>query len=253
MIARNPLAAKSIQKPSAVKTEATPWTAAEIDAVASELPGRLAVAPYIGSGFGTRQGEAFGLAKTDLDFLRKNVHIEVQVKVVGGQLVFAPVKNKKPRDVPMADPVIPHLSEHIRRFPPVAVTLPWHEPANPKRHGRPVTRELILTRPDGRPMQCEAFNRPWRAAVARAGLPERGRLNGFHATRHTFASACLSDGLNPAKVAALIGDTLEVTLATYSHFLPDDDDRARDILGRFFRFAEGTSEESCAPDVPGGS
>jgi integrase len=234
-IARNPLSAKSIQRPAAVKTEAIPWTAAEIDAVAAELPACLEVAPYIGSAFGTRQGEALALAKADLDFLRKTVRIWVQVKIVGGQMVFAPVKNKKPRDVPMAEPVIPRLSEYLRRFPPVAVTLPWHEPGNPRRHGKPVTRELILTRPDGRQWHPEAFNRPWRSAWKRAGVPDRGpRLNGYHVTRHTFASACLSEGLSPAKVAALIGDTLEVTMATYLHFLPDDDDRARDILGQFF-------------------
>jgi hypothetical protein len=68
-------------------------------------------------------------------------------------------------------------------------------------------------------------------------------------TRHTFASACLSDGLNPAKVAALLGDTLEVTLDTYAHFLPDDDDRAREILGSFFRPADRPS----AQNVPAGA
>jgi hypothetical protein len=47
MITRNPLVAKSVQKPDPVKTEAIPWTPDEIDAVAGELPGRLAVAPYI--------------------------------------------------------------------------------------------------------------------------------------------------------------------------------------------------------------
>jgi integrase len=185
MITRNPLTAKSVQKPDPVKTEAIPWTADEINAAAGELPRRLAMAPYIGASFGTRQGELFGLAKADLDFLRKIGHIAVQVKAVGGQLVFAPVKNKKARHVPMADPVIPRLSEYLRRFPPVPVTLPWHEPGNKNRHGKPVTRELILTRPDGRPMQAEAFNRPWRAACKKAGIPDRGpRLNGFHAMRH---------------------------------------------------------------------
>lgn len=250
LIIRNPLSAKSIQKPAAVKTEAVPWTAGQIDAVAGELPDRLEVAPYIGSAFGTRQGEAFGLAKADPDFLRKNVRIAVQVKIVGGQQVYAPVKNKKPRDVPMAEPVLPRLSEYMRRFPPIPVTLPWHEPGNPKLHGQPVTRELILTRPDGRQWHAEAFNRQWRAAWKRADVPDRGpRLNGFHVTRHTFASACLSDGLNPAKVAALLGDTLEVTLDTYAHFLPDDDDRAREILGSFFRPADRPS----AQNVPGGT
>jgi len=148
IIAKNPLLAKSVQKPEPVKTEAIPWTATQVDAVARELPDWLGVAPYIGSGLGTRQGEAFGLAKPDLDFLRKNVHIAVQIKIVGGQQVSAPVKNKKPRDVPMAEPVIPRLAEHIRRFPPVAVTLPWHEPANRELHGKPATR--AYPRPAGR-------------------------------------------------------------------------------------------------------
>ena len=39
--------------------------------------------------------------------------------------------------------------------------------------------------------------------------------------------------LGGPKVAALLGDTLEVTLDTYAHFLPDDDDCAREILGSF--------------------
>jgi integrase len=251
IIAKNPLSAKSIHKPEPSKTEAIPWTATQVAAVARELPDWLEVAPYIGSGLGARQGEAFGLAKPDLDFLRKNVRIAVQIKIVAGQQVFAPVKNKKPRDVPMAEPVIPRLAEHIRRFPPVAVTLPWHEPGNRELHGKLVTRELILTRPDGRQMHPEAFNRPWRTAWKKAGLPDRGRRNGFHATRHTFASACLSDGLNPAKVAALIGDTLQVTLETYSHFLPDDDNRAREILGRFFSPVPAPDPSACASDVPG--
>ena len=42
IITRNPLSARSVQKPEAVKTEAVPWTAAEVEAVADELPGRLA-------------------------------------------------------------------------------------------------------------------------------------------------------------------------------------------------------------------
>jgi integrase len=147
-------------------------------------------------------------------------------------------------------PVIPRLSEYIRRFPPIPVTLPWHEPSSPKLHGQPVTRELILTRPGGRVMYAE----PFQPAVAEGVESGRGsgagaRLNGFHVTRHTFASACLSDGPNPAKVAALLGDTPEVTLSTYAHFLPDDDDRAREILGSFFRPADRPSARNAPREV----
>jgi integrase len=68
--------------------------------------------------------------------------------------------------------------------------------------------------------------------------------------RHTAASAWLSHGLGLPKVAAYLGDTKEVALATYAHFLPDDDDRAREIMNAFF---EGSGEVSRAADVQWGS
>lgn len=58
-----------------------------------------------------------------------------------------------------------------------------------------------------------------------------GRLNGCHVLRHTAASAWLSAGLNPAKVAAYLGDTLQVVVNIYAHFLPEDDERARAVMG----------------------
>jgi integrase len=124
IIIRNPLKARSVQKPRAVKIEAVPWTAAEIEAVSEELPARLAALPYLGSACGLRQGELFAAAVSGLDFLRKVMHVEAQVKYLAGRLFFAPVKNGKPRDVPVADPVIPLLAEHVRQYPPVRVTLP---------------------------------------------------------------------------------------------------------------------------------
>lgn len=49
-------------------------------------------------------------------------------------------------DVPLAQSLRPTLAEHIRRYPPVLLTLPWKEP-----DGDPLTFSLIVTRPDGRP------------------------------------------------------------------------------------------------------
>lgn len=245
IITRNPLSARSVQKPGAVKTEAVPWTTAEVEAVADNLPGRLAALPYLGSACGLRQGELFAAAVGDLDFLRKTMHVEAQVKYVAGCLYFAPVKNKKIRDVPVADPVIPVLAEHLRQYPPVAVTLPWGKP-----DGKPVTRELLFTA-NGRALIRNSFNRDWRKAWKAAGVdPARGPLNGCHVLRHTAASAWLSGGLGLPRVAAYLGDTKEVVLATYAHFMPDDDDRARDIMNVFFtRPSEGTGRDACAADV----
>jgi integrase len=131
------------------------------------------------------------------------MRVEAQVKLVGGCIYFAPVKNKKARDVPVPDPVIPVLAEHVRQYPPVRVTLPWGVP-----NGKPVTRELLFMSPDGRALSRDAFNRAWRNAWRTAGVdPERGRQNGCHVLRHTAASAWLSAGLSLAKVAAYLGDT----------------------------------------------
>lgn len=57
--------------------------------MADALPGRFAVLPYLGAGTGMRQGEMFGLAVDDVDFLRKVVHVRRQVRLVGNVLCFA--------------------------------------------------------------------------------------------------------------------------------------------------------------------
>ncbi len=116
----------SVQKPDPVKTEAIPWTATQ---VAEELPGHLAAFAYLGTACGLRQGELFAVALDDLNFLRRTLHVEVQVKLVDGVWCFAPLKNHKTckaRDVPLDEPVLSILAEHVRMYPPVAVTLPWH-------------------------------------------------------------------------------------------------------------------------------
>ena len=247
LITRNPLSAKSVQKPAAVKTEAIPWTLAEVEAVAEQLPAWCAVVPYLGAAIGARQGEIFALAKSDVDFLRRTVNVGVQIKVVGGRQVFALVKNRKPRAVPLAARVLPIVAEHMRQFPPVEVTLPWHDLRDPRKHGQPVTRSVILSRPGGIQLEREAANRPWRAAWKAAGITDRGRANGWHVMRHTAASQWLSAGVNPAKVAAFLGDTIDVVMKTYAHFMPGDDDRARAAMDAFF---EPPEIAASALDVP---
>lgn len=88
------------------------------------LPPRYRALVTLAAGCGLRQGEAFGLAVEDIDFLRLVVHVRRQVKLIGSQLVFAPPKYRKERDVPLPDGIALDLSAHIRAFPPVDVTLP---------------------------------------------------------------------------------------------------------------------------------
>ena len=254
IIIGNPLQAGSVQLPDPVRTEAVPWSAIQVAAVAAELPPRLAALPYLGAACGLRQGEMIAAAVGDVDWLRKTMHVEVQVKQVAGKWWFAPVKNHKTtkaRDIPIDEPLPVILAEHVRLYPPLPVTLPWHDPGDKHRHGKPVTRELLFTHEGGQ-LHRNAFNWWWRKAWKAAGIPDRGpRLNGCHVLRHTAASAWLSGGLNIAKVAALLGDTKEVVLGTYAHFMPEDDDQARAIMKVFFSALEDAGNDQCAPDAPG--
>jgi site-specific recombinase XerD len=56
----------------------------------------------------------------------------------------------------------------------------------------------------------------------------------MHVTRHTFVSACLSEGISVRAVAEFIGDTEATVQETYSHMMPDDRERARKAIERFF-------------------
>jgi integrase len=145
LIARNPLQAQSVTRPEATRRKAQPWTLGQVRAVAEGLDDRYSVLPWLGAGAGMRQGELFGLAVDDIDFLRRVIHVRRQVRLIGNAACFARVKNDKPDDVPLAGTLTPVLAEHIRRFPPVAVTLPWQVP-----DGEPATLTLLVTRHDRR-------------------------------------------------------------------------------------------------------
>jgi integrase len=238
-ITKNPLSAKSVQRPAAVEKRAVAWTGDQILAITDELPAHLKAMAPLGASCGHRQGELFAIGDTDLDFLRKMCHIEWQVKYIGGKQYFAALKNKNIRDVPVADTALFAVARHMKQFPPVEVTLPLLRPDGTV--GPPVTRRLIFTRPDGRwssdarrAHTPASINAHWHHARERAGIPGLKFATGQHVLRHTAATTWLSNGLSLAKVAVYLGDTQEVVLSTYSHALPDDDDRAREIMNSFF-------------------
>lgn len=249
-IGKNPLSARSIQKPKADKVKAVALTEEQSAAIADALEDRVRAMAMLAEACGHRQGEAFAVAVPDIDFLRKTVDINVQIKHVDKQQWFAPVKNRHGRVAPLADPMPVVLAEHIRRYPPVEVTLPWHDPLDPAKHGKPVTRKLLFTRISGEPWGRSAFNLKWYRALEKVGLPSRQRIYGFHVERHTLASRLLGNGVSLAKVADVLGDTQKVVLENYSHFMPSDDDRVRDVLALFFTGRESAREEQCAQNVP---
>ena len=247
LASRDPVKAASVTRPAGRSAKARPWTPEQVAAMAAALPPRFELVPWLGAGTGMRQGELFGLSPDDIVFLSRHPHITVsrQVKLVGGQPRFAPVKNRKAHTIPLAASLAPRLARHLELFPAASVTLPWHDLRDPERHGRPVTARLVLSRPDGRPLRRQAFNTgTWWPAQVKAGItPEPGedekrapaRGDGCHALRHTAASVWLRAGIDVVRAAAWLGDTPAVVLSTYAHLMPGESgDDGRAAVDRFF-------------------
>lgn len=223
LLATNPCSSGSVRPPKVVRGKVDPWTVDRVRDVVAAHPPEFRAAPLVGACCGMRQGEVLGLALGAVDFLRRVVHVRLQVRLVGGQLVFAPPKGGREREVPLPDVVSVALAEHVRRHCPVEVTLPWLEPG-----GEDTTAELLFVNRDGGALSRAYYaHNAWKPAMLGAEVPG-GRENGFHALRHHFASVLLQEGVSIRAVAAYLGHhDPGFTLRTYAHLMPDDEDRTR--------------------------
>ena len=130
-IARNPCRAASVKPPGLPPGKVVPWTPAQALAVRDALPSRYRAMVTLAAGCGLRQGEVFGLAVGDVDFLRGVVHVRRQVKLLSGRQVYAPPKGRKVRDVPLPESVALDLAAHLQAWPAVHVELPWEYVSGP--------------------------------------------------------------------------------------------------------------------------
>jgi integrase len=225
----------SVKPPKAPAARVQPWPAAWVDGVREAMPARYRALADLGAGLGLRQGEAFGLAAEDIDWLRRIVHVRRQVRIIGSTLCFAPPKGGKERDIPLPDSIALRLSAHIAACPPVPVSLPWKVPV-----GKPVTASLLFTAPGGAALHRSGFNAvAWQPALRGTGLP-CSRENGMHALRHYFASACLYNGVDIRALASYLGHhDPGFTLRTYVHLMPSADDRMRQAVDAVFASSDG--------------
>ncbi|RFC75511.1 site-specific integrase [Streptomyces sp. AcE210] len=240
LIARNPCRAGSVKAPKLDARKLKPWTHERVLAVRDGLPAPYATTVDVGAGCGLRQGEVFGLAVDEVDFLGGVVHVVRQVKMVGPHLVFAPPKGGKLREVPLPDSVSYKLAAHITERPPTEVTLPWKTPDGP-----PVTAPLLFYSRERKALNRNYFNMYlWKPALVSAGvIPERepgerfeqSREHGMHALRHYYASVLLDAGENIKALAEYLGHSDPgFTLRVYTHLMPNSQDRARKAIDAAF-------------------
>jgi integrase len=230
-IGKNPCSAKSVDPPRPDERKVIPWTLDQVRAVRTGIPARYRPMVDLGSACGLRQGEIFGLAVDDVDFVGGWIHVRRQVKRVHSRLVFGLPKNNKERRVPLAEAIADILAQHILDVPPLAVTLPWEDPKGDER----VTATLLFTTTRKNAINRSDFNPDfWHPAVEKAALP-RSRANGMHALRHFYASALLDAGETIKALAAYLGHADPgFTLRTYTHLMPASEERTRAAIDSLF-------------------
>lgn len=232
LIAKNPCKASSVTRPGTSRRKVIPWSATCVSAMHDAVPARYRIAITLGSGLGLRQGEVFGLAVEDIDFLRGVVEVRRQVKVFSGyKLAFGLPKGRKTRTVPLPDSVATEPANPLATFPARKVTLPWDVPDAEKTH----SATLLLTTRERSALNRNYFNtRIWKPAQARVGV-EQSRVNGMHALRHWYASALLDASESIRAVSEYLGHSDPgFTLRTYSLLMPTSADRTRTAVDTAF-------------------
>lgn len=227
LILKNPLELRSTRLDSIRRERIEPITSEQVMAIYNELEPRYQLLALLGAFLGLRQGEAFGLAVEDVDFLRGVVHVRRQVKHVGPIMIFALPKFKKQRDVPLPDELALLISAQLQAFPARPVTMPWERST-----GEDVTFNLITTTRESKAVNRNYFNKAhWRKATEALGMgPERE--NGFHGMRHSYASVFLGRGGSIRDLAHYLGHSDPgFTLRVYTHLMAENTERMRQSMG----------------------
>jgi len=230
-INKNPCHAKSVTPPRGEYPKIVPWAAPRVHAVRNSLGERYRVMVPMGAGCGLRQGEVFGFSPEDIDEEAGELRVERQIKIVRGKMIFGLPKHRKTRKVPLPTEVSAAIKEHVERFPPLAVTLPWEHPG-----GKPVTVNLLLYTRESQQLHRHSFNHHvWKPALRAAGVANPKRAEGFHALRHFYASVLLDAGESIRALADYLGHADPAfTLRVYTHLMPSSAARTRLAIDHLF-------------------
>jgi integrase len=86
--------------------------------------------------------------------------------------------------------------------------------------------DLIFPTGKGTPRNGYNVSKDFHERVLASGLP----VIRFHDMRHTAASIMLLHGEPPVRVAGILGQSVQILLSTYAHYIPDDQERASSLM-----------------------
>jgi integrase len=204
-------------------------TRAEALAVLAGAPAPFRGAVALGLA-GLRVGEVLGMTADRLELDRRQVTVDRQMQVYGGQRVLTTPKAEKVRTITVPNLVAVELRRHLRD----------HQADGILFRG---LRGAEMLRRD------QFYASAWRLALRIAGLAE-DRFK-FHSLRHFCASTLLAEGAPVTAVAGHLGDTVETLTREYVHWLRDDRDVPADVLDRVLALPDAlpARDEATGGDV----
>ncbi len=216
----------AIKVPRVDREEINPLTGEEanhlIEAARSD---RLEALYVLAIHTGLRQGELLALKWEDLDLEAGTLRVRRTLTYAGGKHSLAEPKTKKSRrTVRLTTGAVAALRDHLER-----------QMGEMERLGSLYKRGgfVFANKTGGTINPSNLRNRSFARLLKCAGLPQTTR---FHDLRHTCATLLLSRNVNPKIVSEMLGHAnIAITLDTYSHVLPDMQEKAAKALEEALR------------------
>jgi integrase len=219
LVTRN--VSEAVDPPKAQRKEIRPLTLEQVRTLLKTAQGdRLEALYVLAITTGLRQGELFGLRWEDVDLEAGRLSVRQSLTTPkGGRKLGPPKRNKSRRSVKITAGAVKALRDHRVRQLEEQEKLAelWQD------------HDFVFTTQVGTPLnRHNFFRRCYKPLLGEAGLPRSVR---FHDLRHTCATLLLSKNVNPKIVQELLGHAnISQTMDTYSHMLPDMQERAASAM-----------------------
>lgn len=209
--------AGAVDAPRVDRHVITPLDVEQARALLSVTPRDAEYGPVIAVALltGMRLGEVTGLQWRDIDWERKTVSVRRSLQKVKGYglLVKEPKTKRSSRNITLWDQATAVLKQTRIRQNELKLKLgPAYRDQN-----------YVFALADGTPLDPQAVRRHFRKLLDLAAVPHVR----FHDLRHTHATLLLAQDEHPKVVSERLGHaTIGITLDTYSHVLPNLQERA---------------------------
>jgi len=225
LIPRN--ATDAVKIPRIDREEINPLTADEVGILLEAArEDRLEAVYVVAVRTGLRQGELLALKWDDVDLEEETLRVRRTLTYSGGKHFLSEPKTKKSRrTVRLTPSAVAALRGHLeRQMEEIDRLGSLYQPGG-----------LVFSSTTGSIINPSNLrNRSFARLLQRAGLSGRGVR--FHDLRHTCATLLLSRNVNPKIVSEMLGHaTIAITLDTYSHVLPEMQEKAAKAMEEALR------------------